>query len=79
MTHRTTETLRESLFQAIEDVRTGAIDRFQAREIGNLADKIVKSAEIELRYALTLSNLDRQDQGISPGPLLLTKSKEVLI
>lgn len=75
MTHRTTETLRETLFQSIEDVHSGKIDRFQAREIGNLADKIVKTAEIELRYAMTASNLDRQDQGISPGPLLLTKAE----
>lgn len=75
MSAKTTQTLREILFDAIEKVRDGKMDRAAAREIGTLADRIIQTAEIELRYSLAVSRLDKDGQGISPGPLLLTGGK----
>lgn len=73
---RTTEDLRRILFDCIEKVQAGTMDHLGAREVATLADRIIKTAEIEIRYALACSTLDRQEQGISPGPLLLTNRKE---
>ena len=75
MTGKTTQTLREILFDAIERIRAGTLDKAEAREIGTLADRIIQTAEIELRYSLAVSRLDKDGQGISPGPLLLTGGK----
>ena len=72
MSTRTTQDLRAILFDAIEKVRNGTMERAVAREIGVLADRIIQTAEIELRYSLTVSRLDKDGQSISPGPLLLT-------
>lgn len=69
---RTTENLREMLFDTIENLKSGKIDDRDALVISKLADNIIKTADIELKYAETVSRLDRDDQGISPGPLMLT-------
>lgn len=37
-----------------------------------LSAEIIKTAQLELQYSLTVSRLDKQDQGVSPGPLVLT-------
>ena len=71
---RTTEDLREILFTAIDDVSSGKIEPKQAKEIANLATKIINSAELELKYSSVVSILDKQGQGISPGRLLLTQA-----
>lgn len=62
------------LFDAIEKVRDGEMETRQATAIANMADRIIKSAEIEIQFALTCSKLDKENQGISPGPLLLTSN-----
>ncbi|MDE2020645.1 MAG: hypothetical protein KGJ13_09945 [Patescibacteria group bacterium] len=69
---RTTESLRASLFDAIDAVKAGKMDAQDANAICNLAEKIIKSASLEIQYALTCSKLDAQGQGVSPGKLLLT-------
>ena len=76
MKHRTTETLREYLFVALEQVREGAIDTGKAKAIAALADNILKTADMEIRYALTCDRLDRGKAGISVGPVLLTERRE---
>ena len=73
---RTTETLREILFKTLDGVSQGTTDLKTAQQVANLADKILKTADIELKYSLTVSRLDKQEQGISPGPLLLTQKAE---
>lgn len=70
---KTTETLRETLFDTLDDLKAGRIDHKEATVISKLADSIIKTADIELKYSKTISTLDKQDQGISPGPLLLTQ------
>lgn len=71
---RTTETLREELFQAIKKVREKTMDAEDAKVIATLADKIIAAAKIEMDYALVLSKLDSDKTEIPVGPMLLTKS-----
>lgn len=75
-TARTTETLRSLLFDAIEAVRAGTMDTNKAKSIALLAEKMIATADLELRYSEVVSKLDKDDQGITPGPLLLTGKVE---
>lgn len=74
-TGRTTETLRGLLFDAIEDVKAGRMDANTAKSIALLAEKMISTAELELRYSEVVNKLDQDGLGISPGPLLLTNEK----
>ncbi len=69
---KTTADLREILFQTMERVAAGEIDPKEAREVSNLATRIIDSARLELDYSQTLSRLDRDGQDIATGPVLLT-------
>lgn len=69
---RTTASLRELLFESIEAVKGGSMVVEQAKSVALLAEKIIGTARLELEYAMTVSHLDSQEQGISPGPILLT-------
>lgn len=70
--NKTTADLRATLFQTIEALQEGKITANDAKAVSNLSDQIIKTAAIELEYSKTVSHLDKEDQGISPGPLLLT-------
>lgn len=72
MKNRTTATLREILFEALEKVKAGDMQAREAKAMADLSDRIIRTAEIELKYSEVVSRLDKEDQGISPGPLLLT-------
>lgn len=72
----TTQDLREILIETIRDLRAGNIRTSDARAVGDLAEKILNTADLELRYALTISKLDKDNQGVSPGPLLLTDASK---
>lgn len=76
MQHRTTETLRDVLFQTLDDLREHKISDKDALAVCKLSAEIVKTAELELRMATTVSALDKQDQGVGVGPLLLTAEKK---
>lgn len=71
----TTQTLRAKLFDAIDDLAAGKIESRDAMAIAKLSAEIIKTAELEIRYAKELAALDSGDSGINPGPLLLTDSK----
>lgn len=73
---RTTADLRDFLWETMEGVRAGELSTQQAKAIAEGADKIIATAELELKYAAICSELDRQDQGISPGPILLTQQAQ---
>ena len=73
---RTTEDLRTTLLDAIDDVKAGKMPSGQARDIANLADKVLATVKLEMDYSKTLSQLDKQDQGISSGPILLTQQAD---
>ena len=72
MSHKTTATLRATLLDAIEQVRAGTMEPRRAKAIADLADQVIGTADLELRYSQIVSRLDKENQGISPGPLLLT-------
>jgi hypothetical protein len=74
---RTTETLRETLFDTIENLVAGRTGPKEAAQVANLADKIIKTADLEIKYAEKLAALDAGDTGVSPGPMLLTQKKEI--
>jgi hypothetical protein len=71
---QTTETLRRTLFACIEAVKDGRMEPNEARAVGGLADKIIQTAKLEMEYAQTLSEIDRSDTGVSPGPMLLANA-----
>lgn len=71
--HRTTETLRDHLFVAIERVMEGTMERDAAMAVARLSDSIVTTVEAETRHALALSTLDKHQQDVTPGKLLLTQ------
>lgn len=74
---RTTESLRETLFDTLDQLSTGETTPQQAAQVANLAQVIIKTAELEIKYVLTLDKLDRGEQGLSPGPLLLAQRRDV--
>ena len=76
MTILTTADLRKTLLAAIEKVESGAMDGKEARDIAILADKVIQLSLLELKYSETLSRLDKEGQGISPGPLLLSDKRK---
>lgn len=73
---QTTETLRGILFDTIEKVRSRAIDYQEAKAIGDLADRIIKTADLELKHAATVSRLDAEGQGVTQGPMMLANKSE---
>ena len=52
---RTTEGLREMLFDQIEALNKGEIDHSQARAAANLARQIVESVRIQIQYQRVLN------------------------
>lgn len=73
---QTTEDLRMTLFDCIEKVKTGKMHHKDARAITVLADKVIQTAKLEMEYAETLSRLDKDGQGVSPGPMLLAQPRD---
>lgn len=73
---QTTEDLRSTLFDCIDAVKNGTMDPSEAKAVTALADKVIQTAKLEMEYAETLSRLDKDDQGVSVGPMLLTQQKD---
>jgi hypothetical protein len=71
----TTETLRQTLFATIDGLLEGQIEVKAAAQVANLADKIIKTGDLEMRYTEHVAKIDSQDHGISPGPMLLGQYK----
>lgn len=69
---KTSQDLREILFDTIEKVRSGEMRASEARAVSDLAEKVLDTVEAELRYSRECDRLDQSPTGISPGPLLLT-------
>jgi len=69
---KTTADLRAILFDCIEKVKAGTMDTTSAKQIAALSMSIVKTAELEVQFALAQNSLDGKDHGINIGPLTLT-------
>lgn len=69
----TTATLRETLLSTISGLLSGSIAAREAAQVANLADKVLKSAELEIKYTEHCIHVDEKDAklGIRPGPMLL--------
>lgn len=65
--HRTTEDLREILFETIDDVRSGKLETKEAGIVLKLAEQVCKTAELEIQYALADDKLLRNEQGERMG------------
>ena len=76
MKGKTSQDLRATLFETIEQVRNGEIRAAEARAVSDLAERVIDTVEAELKYSQHLERLDRSDTGISPGPILLTDGSE---
>lgn len=67
----TTADLRQALFETIQDLRDGKIEARVAKEVANVAEKIIKTGELDIRFTELCAELDKGDTGISPGPMVL--------
>lgn len=67
----TTQSLRETLFSTIDGVLEGSIDTKKAAAVANLADKVIKSADLEIKYSEHVSKMDAVENGVAPGPMML--------
>lgn len=76
MDNKTTADLRDEMFRTIEGVRNGSITPAAAKAVGHLAEKIIDTADLEMRFSELVSRLDKDDQGIHPGPILLTGRRQ---
>ena len=69
---RTTATLRETLLDTIDGVLDGSIDPKIAAQVSNLAQQVVKTADLEIRYSKHVSDRESGALEVEPGPRLLT-------
>ena len=60
---RTSDGLRRTLFDTLQDFVDGKIDVAQAKTIAKVADSILKSAAIDLEYQRLVRELAREDGG----------------
>lgn len=73
MKGKTTAGLRESLFETLEGVKSGKISPAEAKAVAVIAEKIIETADLELRFSSLCAHLDEGNTGVSPGPILLTQ------
>lgn len=66
----TTETLREKLFETIEGVLDGSVKVGQAQAAAKVSGELIKSIDIEIRFAESASRLKLNSE-VEPGPLQL--------
>lgn len=74
--HRTTEDLRNILFDTLEGVKKGDIKPTTGKAVAVLAEKIIETSDLELRYAALNDRLlgSNNDAG-GIGKVLLTEKK----
>lgn len=68
---RTTQTLRDALFEELEELRAGSGDPSRALAVANLAKQIVNIAKVELDFHRTLHQLNESGQRVEMGTLKL--------
>jgi len=69
---RTTETLRSTLFDVIDDLRDRKIEVKEAKAVCDIAGRIIETADLEITVAKTYADIDKKDVDISIGAYLLT-------
>lgn len=75
----TTDDLRQTLLDTIEDLRAGTIETKKAVQVANLAEKVIRVSDLELRYAdlrVKLSDKTTNPDDIQPGHMILAVTKQ---
>lgn len=74
---RTTETLREALFDALEKVKSGDLSVAEARAVCEASGRILDTVRIEMDYTELMLKIEKEENTMATGPLLLfDKAKE---
>lgn len=68
---RTTQGLRDILFDEIEELRSGNGDPTKSLAVANLAKQIVNTAKVELDFQRTLQQLSEGGKSVEMGSLRL--------
>jgi len=68
---RTTEGLRDILFEEIEELRTENKDPQKSMVVANIAKQIINTAKIELAYTRTIMKANEEGHTIELGGLKL--------
>jgi len=74
---RTSEGLREALYEGIDDLRNGKSDHKKAQALANLAKQIVSVVRMEIDYHLLVSNTEDGKKSILGDSLHLGVKKDV--
>lgn len=70
-TERTTQGLRDILFDELDLMRTPEGDPQRALSVANLAKQIINTAKVELDFHRTMSALEEKGTSVSLGTLQL--------
>lgn len=68
---RTTETLRETLFEVMDRIMEGTIEVKEAKAVCDTAGRIIESAELEISIAEFYAKHDAKGTDVSIGRHLL--------
>ena len=68
---QTTENLRSTLFEVVDNLVAGKMDVQEAAVICKAADQIIKSAALEIKYAETQARLEMMDTSTSIEKVVL--------
>lgn len=68
---RTTQGLRDILFEEIEELRSGNGDPTKSLAVANLAKQIVNTAKVELDFHRTLQQFSETGKSVEMGTLRL--------
>ena len=71
MTKRTTQGLRDILFDEIEELRTGKGDTAKAMAIAHLARQIIGTARVEMEFVRTIAASEAAGKPMSLGHIPL--------
>ena len=68
---RTTESLRDILFEEIDAMRGDKADPTRARVVAGLSREILSTARLELQFQVTAARLKAEGANVSFAPLAL--------
>lgn len=68
---RTTETLRDILFDEIDAIRSEDGDPARARTVATLSREILSTARLELQFQETAARLQKEGASVNFAPLAL--------
>lgn len=71
---RTTQGLRDILFDEIDELRTGAGDPTKSLAVANLAKQIINTAKVELDFHRVIQMAESEGKPVTMGSLQLGSS-----